>query len=657
MGAENSKDIKENRNVIVTDQYFDQQHIGREYMKNLERKQEEERIRKQEEERIRKQEEERIRKQEEKKRLEEEEKRLEEEKINEIKNNIIVDESNFSKLKEKYNEEMKDLFNEDKLDNYLTPMKCYFLLLFPVTRKKLFENTEYKNILLFTKHGREILIENKETNLLLSTDEGKIDILNSEYKNHLCDTPESKNWALNHNNESRIILMNNPETIGMLATTNEGKKLLYDNHHYQLLSNNDLLYYIYIKNRFNLLNTNIFKYIIQNIVPNHLFYIGSETIDIKDYAFYDKNGFGPGGFDIYGYNKDGFDNQGYDRHGYDKDGFNKNGYNRHRIKRNGYDDSGYDYNRYDKYDKNIKGLVGRCSYRDKWGYSTCTGDSGYNEKGYNKNGFDKFGFDSQNYDKMGYHRESRRNREGFDMSGYDENGINMMGYDKNGFLMKSIDTNKFICHYDLIRKILEKILDSTIKQIKIEEVWDELFKHDLFFAFFVKHQKIDLMLRKEASCIFLALYHPNHNEILIENEYGRIALLKTKLGRDLLNESDRYQRYLVKCDKGLDLLKKTNENILYQYMQEDYELISKYIMLNVNIICPQCRQINDSYTKNDDPSEDETYENCCVCLERFPDAKFTKCMHSICVECINRMMEAEQKREKKINNSKSVTAF
>lgn len=63
---------------------------------------------------------------------------------------------------------------------------------------------------------------------------------------------------------------------------------------------------------------------------------------------------------------------------------------------------------------------------------------GFNNKGYNKEGFDREGFNQDDYDKDGYdrkgfHRFTRRDREGFDIAGYNHEGFNREGFDRAGY--------------------------------------------------------------------------------------------------------------------------------------------------------------------------------------------------------------------------------
>jgi hypothetical protein len=177
-----------------------------------------------------------------------------------IRNDVLNNLKNLPFLEEKYPNKMANLYNENLMTNLLNDHDCYFLLIFPQTRKYLI-NTNFKFILLETDIGFETLlneenidISSNNAEIFFSTlsEKKKILILKSKFKNILCDTEELREWAFNHSDESRKVLVENEKIRHLLKNikkTEETRKFLIKNKYYDLFEQDEQLYLYYFDNK------------------------------------------------------------------------------------------------------------------------------------------------------------------------------------------------------------------------------------------------------------------------------------------------------------------------------------------------------------------------------------------------------------------------
>jgi hypothetical protein len=143
------------------------------------------------------------------------------------------------------------------------------------------------------------------------------------------------------------------------------------------------------------------------------------------------------------------------------------------------------------------------------------------------------------------------------------------------------------------------------------------------------------MRDKESACLYLVKHTEKHeliiiNIILMSCEYGRNALLTTETGREYIYKDKRYRNLLINCDEGLQMLMKNSadQKLVYEYMKTK---IVKSKNINGIVICPFCREENDSYYEETDDGK------CCICFDNTNNVKFTKCIHYLCIKCLNSM--------------------
>jgi hypothetical protein len=268
---------------------------------------------------------------EEEKRIERERLMIEEEKRIEEKNFILNNIKNIGTIEEKYPNKLSILFQAN-LQNNLNDSTKYFYLLFNNTREVLF-NSKYKEILLHTQDGINLLFQKKE------------------YE--------------------------------MLATHTNGIHKLIDNNITDYLTYEQKLYLVFVKKINNPIINDVCKYAINNLAQKKFYRIYDKTYEIifydqhnYDRDGYNSNGYGKNGYDRDGYDIDGYDMDGYNRYGYDEKLCNKNGFYDHSYNRDGYNKKGYDKDGYDRDGYDWNGY-------DRDGYDR----SGYNRSGYNCNGY------------------------------------------------------------------------------------------------------------------------------------------------------------------------------------------------------------------------------------------------------------------------------
>ena len=138
-----------------------------------------------------------------------------------------------------------------------------------------------------------------------------------------------------------------------------------------------------------------------------------------------------------------YDSKGRDILGYDESGRDKNGFDREGYDARGWDRNGRHRNTGEKYNSR---------WRDKEGWLVRFFDEeGYDQFGRDKNGFDRNGRDIVGRDRRGYNEQgwdwnginrytlTKYDLDGYDEHGFDENNLDREGYDPRGYNKDGVD--------------------------------------------------------------------------------------------------------------------------------------------------------------------------------------------------------------------------
>jgi hypothetical protein len=534
------------------------------------------------------------------------------------------------------------------------------------SRKVLMENNETRKLLLTTDDGcydifssdykyelttidfsckwaltyhntsRKILLLNEESRkYLLTTRDGCVTIFGSEYKNELCNTDFSCQWALyyhdtsikillgcpekrhmllddpagcrlllfsehknligtnnyslrlalDYNEDSRLVLFNNGEkSKKFLMNSNSGKMTLFNQKCYDYFDNPTKMYFCLYHQSYDIIDSQLIDFIMENMLQGFYFY--KLVIDDKYPIQVHK----------------------------DKLNFDLNGYN-------GFTGVLLEYSQ-------------KCNCNDKYGsgyihYDHCNCGFCYSNSRNNTSTYCIHG-----YTTYGYHKTSEYNRDGYSKYGHEKNkyGFKRDRTNENGCLFKIVPNAKdnikhpinfgtYMTHDEIISYLCRAINKKHSCYNKLSQ---ELFKHECFYQYLMEFN-IDIMLQKESSCKYL-LEQQKYNDLL-KTEYGKDVLLTREVGRNLLLQH-KCLDFLVKTEEGIKLMMKNNYQMeVFEYKQN----ITTECEIGFMVHCPLCRQENDKYKKM------SNNEECCVCMDRNCNVKFTKCRHFMCKTCLDKM--------------------